>query len=242
MSAHVILTREAHGDLRIRTERGEALGDAVMSCLVVPDEFRRVQEDYPILFRRNAERDGFTALAMFGFETGENLYLDGDRWDARNRPLAMEIQPFLIGGADPAAEKQVHLDMASPRIVQGVATSGEGVRVFDEFGRPTPYLERIAEQLGALDAGYQASADFFAALDRHELLEPLTLDVTLDDGSTNRLVGFHIIDEDRLAALDAVALAELNREGHLLPIYMAIASLGHVGALVDRKNRRVMNG
>ncbi len=238
MSAHVILTREAHADLRISMARGAAHGDAVMSCLVVPDEFRRVQEDYPILFRRSAERDGFAALAMFGFEQGENLYLDGDRWDARNRPLAMEIQPFLIGGAGPAADKQVHLDTASPRI----ATDGEGVRVFDEVGRPTPYLERVSEQLGALDVGYQASPHFFAALERHELLEPLTLDVTLDDGSTNRLVGFHVIDEDRLAALDGAALAELNRAGHLLPIHMAIASLGHIGALVDRKNRRVMNG
>ena len=241
MSAHAILTKEAHGALRIRTEGGEAFGDAVMSCLVVPDEFRRVQEDYPILFRLGAERDAFTALALFGFEQGENLYLDGDRWDARNRPLAMDIQPFLIGGAEPAAEKQVHIDMASPRIVQGIA-GGEGVRVFDEFGQPTPYLERIAEQLGALDQGYQALADFFAALRRHELLEPLTLDVTLDDGSTNRLVGFHVIDEDRLAGLDGAALAELNREGHLLPIFMAVASLGHVGALVDRKNRRVTGG
>lgn len=238
MSAHQILTAEAHRDLRIRPDRGEAFGDAVMSCLVVPGEFRRVQEEYPILFRLDATRDTFAAYALFGFQDGENLFLDGTLWNARMLPLAMEIRPFLIGASEDGATKQVHVDTASPRIDRG----GEGVRVFDEDGRPTPYLDHIAEQLGSLDAGYQAAPTFFAALRRYELLEPLMLDVTLDDGSDNRLVGFHAVDEDRLAALDGGALALLNEDGHLLPIYMAVASIGRVGALVERKNRRQRGG
>lgn len=230
---HAILTSEAHRALRIRTEREVELGDAVMSALVVPDEFRRVQDEYPILFRLNPERDSFTPVAMFGFETGENLFLDAGRWDARYIPLAHDIQPFLIGGApDAAGEKQVHVDLASPRV-----GGGEGVRVFDENGLPTPYLEAVAEKLGALDAGWQATAPFVAALRRHDLLEPFTLEVTLDSGATHRLVGYHVIDEARLAALDGAALGELHAAGHLLPIFMAVASLGRVNALVARKNR-----
>lgn len=238
MSDHAILTSETHRDLRIRTDRGPELGDAVMCCITVPDEFRQVQNEYPILFRLNAERDSFTALAMFGFENGENLYLDDGRWDARYRPLAIDVQPFLIG--HPQAEtgaRQVHVDMASPRIAKN-----DGVRVFEEDGRPTPYLDRIAEKLGALDAGYQASGDFFAALRRYALLEPLILEVPLEDGSTNRLIGFHVIDEARVQALDAAALGELHEAGHLMPIFMALASLSNIGRLVERKNRRLRHG
>src|SRR5678815_5179475 len=62
MSAHEILTVEAHRDLRIRTDRSAELGDAVMSCVTVPDEFRRVQNEYPILFRLSPERDEAVAL------------------------------------------------------------------------------------------------------------------------------------------------------------------------------------
>ena len=238
-SQHAILTAEAHRDLRILTDRDAALGDAQMCCITVPSEFRAVQSEYPILFRLNDTRDRFTALAMFGFENGENLYLDGGRWDARYRPLAMDIPPWLRGGGPPAPDATPALGaLAAPRTAAGDA----GVRVFDEMGQPTPYLERIAEQLGALDEGYRGSADFFAALQRHNLLEPFTLEVTLDDGSTNRLVGFHIIDEDRLAELDGAALAELNANEHLLPIYMAIASLAHLGDLVARRNRRLARG
>ena len=103
--------------LRISAMRGAELGDAVMSCLIVPSEFRRVQNDYPILFRLTAQRDSFQAIAIFGFEPGENLFLEGSRWDARYRPLAMEIQPFLIGNpATDGRDKQVHLDLESPRV------------------------------------------------------------------------------------------------------------------------------
>ncbi|WP_277984342.1 SapC family protein [Sphingomonas faeni] len=236
MSDHVILTAEDHRDLRIRTERAPELGDAVMTCITVPSEFRRVQTHYPILFQLDAERDSFTALAMFGFEPGENLFLTDAGWDARYRPLAIDSQPFLVGrGAGDV--RQVHIDMASPRI-----GADEGMRVFDDTGRPTPYLERIADQLRALDTDYVASADFFAALRRYELLEPLTLDVTLDDGAKNRLVGYHVIDEDRLAALDGAAVADLHAGGHMMPIFMALASLGNIGDLVARKNRRMTRG
>lgn len=242
MSAHAILTAEAHRELRVSTRRSAARGDAVMCCITVPDEFRRVQDDYPILFRLDAARDAFTALAMFGFVDGENLFLDAGGWDARALPLAMDVQPFLIGRAATEGETaQVHVDLASPRLADDGADD-QSVRVFDRDGRPTPYLESIAEKLGALDAGYRQSGDFFAALRRHELLEPLTLDVTLDDGSNNRLVGFHAIDEDRLQALDAGALADLHDAGHLMPLFMAVASLGRIGALVARKNRRLRGG
>ena len=238
MSDHQLLTAAAHGSLRIRAERGAAYGDAVMSALIVPDEFRRVQDEYPIVFRQNAERDGFVALALLGFQSGENLYLEGGRWDARYRPLTMDIQPFLIGGSPDGTEaKQVVIDTASTRI-----TADEGTRIFDQDGRPTPYLEQIIEKLGGLDVGYQASGAFFAALARHELLEPFVFAVTLDDGSTNRLVGFHVIDEERLGALDAAALGDLQSEGHLLPIFMAVASLGRLSGLVARKNRAARHG
>ena len=237
MSNHAILTAETHRDLRVRPERAPELGDGVMCCLTVPAEFRQVQNEYPILFRLDADRESFAAYAMFGFENGENLFLEDGRWDARYRPLAIDIQPFLIGQTDTTdVDKQVHVDMSSPRIA-----GSEGVRLFDDTGRPTPYLETMAEKLGALDAGYQATADFMSALRARDLLEPMSLDITLNDGSTNRLVGFHVIDEDKLRALDPDDLADLHAKGHLMPIFMAVASLSNITALIARKNKRAGN-
>ncbi|MEO1968666.1 MAG: SapC family protein [Sphingomonadaceae bacterium] len=240
MSSHAILTAEDHRDLRVRSEAAADLGDAVMGCLTFPDEFRRVQAEFPILFRLNPERDSFSALAMFGLEDGENLFLAEEGWTATYRPLALSIQPFLVGrNASGDGPGQVHIDMASPRIAKSDA---DGVRIFDEDGQPTPYLEQVASMLGELDEGYRASAAFFDALNRHQLLQPMAFEVPVEGGATNRLVGYHAIDEDRLRALDGAALGELHGAGHLMPIFMALASLGHLATLARRKVQRMDRG
>lgn len=236
MSKHQIVNFADHGQLRVHSGAGVRFGDNVMACLTVPIEFRQVQGSFPIVFHRDLATGTFNALALFGFENGENLFLDGDHWDAVYRPLALAIQPFLVGRGAPGSDvAQVHIDMASPRI----STNGEGTLLFDDSGQPTPYLEAIAEKLGDLDHGYRGAAAFFAALERYELLEPFTLEVPLRDGSRHSLVGYHVIDEDRLEQLDGDALAALHAEGHLQQLFMAVASLSRFGDLVARKNLKV---
>ena len=236
MSNHAVLDPAEHRNLRVRAEAGMDLGDGVMACITVPTEFRRVQNEFPILFRRDLESGNFSALALMGFENGENLFLEDGRWDAAYRPMALAIQPFLVGRAESGeGPAQVHIDLGHPRI----AGSGEGIGVFDEHGRPTPYLEQVAAMLDELDEGYRASPAFFKALERLELLEPLAVDVQLNDGSQNRLVGYHIVNEDKLVALSAEDLGELHRADHLMPIFMALASLSNLAKLARRKNRRM---
>ena len=96
--------------------------------------------------------------------------------------------------------------------------------------------------LGALDQGYRSSGHFFSALERHDLLEPFALDVELNNSARHRMVGYHLINEERLASLDGGALAELNSAGHLLPIYMAVASLANLSRLIESKNRLLAHG
>ncbi|WP_171003906.1 SapC family protein [Sphingopyxis sp. L1A2A] len=239
MPRHAVLDKDLHRDLRVRAEAGAALGDDAMAVLTVPSEFRRVQAHFPILFRRETGRDDFTAMALFGFETGENLFLAGGRWDARYRPLSLAVQPFLIGRpANGDGPGQVHIDLDHPRI----AAAGDGVRLFDSDGMATPFLEAMAERLGDLDEGYRDSTAFYAALRAYDLLEPFSLEVTLDDGAKHSLVGFHIIDEARVRALGGDALAALHAAGHLMPMFMAMASLSQLSVLVERKNRRLGGG
>jgi hypothetical protein len=234
MTRHAILTSDEHRDLRVRVEPSAELGDAVMSAFTVPLEFRRIQHEFPILFRRD-DRGDFSALALLGFETGENLFLVGDRWDAGYKPLSLAIQPFLVGrSADASGSAEVHIDLDHPRI----ARNGEGMLLFEQAGQPTPYLERISAMLDELDVGYRASKAFFAALNRYDLLEPFALDVELRDGSKHRMVGYHLINEEKLREFEPGAVAELHSEGHLMPIFMALASLSNLGSLIERKNRR----
>lgn len=233
MANHQLVDSNTHRDLRVDPGATATAADQVMSAIVVPEEIRRAQADFPILFHKDIENDVFTALALFGFEQGENLFIEDGQWTAP-RPLSMEIQPFLVGrNPDGDGPGQVHIDMDHPR-----TGAAEGVRLFNDDGVASPFLEEIAEKLGALDAGYRGGAAYFEALDAHGLLEPFTLEVKLADGSKSNLVGFHIVNEDKLAALGSDALGELHEAGYLLPTFMAIASLSNLQSLVDAKNRK----
>ena len=109
------------------------------------------------------------------------------------------------------------------------------MRVFDDSGQPTPYLEQAIAMLEELDDGHRGSEAFFAALDRHDLLEPFALDIVLGEGREHRLVGYHLIDEAKLRGLEPAAVGELHAAGHLLPLFMALASLGNLGKLARRR-------
>ncbi|KRG71482.1 SapC family protein [Pseudoxanthomonas dokdonensis] len=232
MPNSVLLNNIDHKDLRVVTRHGAGLGDAVMSSITFPGEFRSVQTHYPIVFAKQAD-GSFQALALFGFEQGQNLFLQGDRWDASYLPMAVERQPFMIGRNGEAL--QVHVDIDHPRIRQA---DGDGEAVFREHGGTSEYLEHINSLLLALHQGLQDSSAFVASLLQHDLLESFVLDVQLDDGSDHRLAGFYTINEEKLAALEAQVLAELHRAGHLQAIYMVMASLSNFRLLIDRMNHR----
>ena len=240
MTEHRVLNPLDHARLHIRSGSGAEFGDAVMACLAVPLEFRRLAWDYPILFRYDSETRSYSAFALLGFEPGENLFVEDGHWAASCRPLAISVQPFLIGrsqnGDGPA---QVHIDLAHPRVELDGPTTAGSAAVFDKDGNPTAFLDSITDMLGALDEGYRESAAFMTALSRNDLLEPFSMDVTLATGESHRMVGYHLIHEERLRQLEPSVLIDLHRAGHLEPIFMALASLGNLAKLLRRKNLRV---
>lgn len=243
MPNHALLNNIEHKNLRVITARGPAYGDAVMSALTFPAEFRELQAHYPIVFARSGNGggdgngDSFDALALLGFEQGENLFLGQNGWDAHYIPLSVERQPFLIGrNAGNPDELLIHVDMDSPRL----STSPlDGEALFLSYGGSSEHLERISRVLRTLHEGLQTGRDFIEALVHLELLESFVLDIELDDGSQNRLAGFYTIHDERLAQLSPEQLGRLHAAGYLQAIYMAVASLSRFRDLIDRKNRAV---
>lgn len=239
MARHVLLNNVEHKAMRVITARSAALGDNVMSAVIIPAEFRSVQACYPIVFQKRTDTGQFQPLALFGFEERENLFLSESGWDASYIPLSIERQPFLIGGrrpAEQAAPQQlvVHVDLDSPRI-----SSTEGELVFLEYGGTTEFLNRASALLYELHAGLESTPAFVDALLGLDLLESFVLDIELKDGSHNRLAGFYTVNEERVRALDGTSVAKLHSQGVLELIYMVIASTVHFRDLIDRRNRRL---
>jgi hypothetical protein len=226
-----LLNNNQHKQLRVITERGAAYGDAVMSALTFPAEFHSLQSAYPIVFAPGTDGASFDALALFGFEHGENLFLGPDGWDGGIIPLSVERQPFLIGRS--GSELNVHVDLDSPRV-----STTEGEPVFLSFGGASEYMDRISAVLRTLHEGLEAGRAFTAALQELALIESFVLDVELDDGTEHRLAGFYTVHEERLRELSGEQLARLSRDGHLHAIYMVVASMAQFRGLIARRNRK----
>ena len=229
MTKHAQLNNLQHRDLRIITKLGAEYGDNVMGAITFPAEFRNVQAHYPILFMKSPE-GVFTPLALFGLHEKQNLFLNGNHWDAHYVPLMIERQPFLIGAS--AGGQVVHIDMDSPRV-----SKTEGEPVFREHGGNSEFLDRISVLLGTIHDGLAATPAFLDAVLEHNLLESFVLDIKFGDGAEFRFGGFYTIQEEKLAKLDAAALGKLHEKGHLQAIYMVIASLSQFRDLIERASR-----
>jgi hypothetical protein len=238
MANFQILNNVEHKDLKILTERSAELGDNVWYAVTFPSEFRNLQRHYPVFFIKHPDSGEFQAVAMFGVEEGENLFLDEKGWNASYIPLNIMRQPFLIGFQEKTQEGKterepvVTVDMDSPRV-----NSERGEPVFLEHGGNSEYLEQVNSILNMLFVGMRTSKPFFETLEGLNLLESFVLDAQLFDGSEHRLAGFHTINEEVLGELSGEQLEMLNKRGYLEAIYMVIASMTNLPTLLERKNQ-----
>ena len=235
MPNFALVSKEDHQDVRINTDRSRELGDNVQIAMTFPTEFRSIQSTYPIVFRKSGD-DQYVPVALLGFEQNENLFLTESGWDAQYVPVMIKKEPFLIGtqGDDEDTARVLSIDMDSPRV-----NTEKGEALFGVLGEQTDFLEGQANMLEAAYDGHLQNQQFVSALLEQDLLESVTLDITLNDGSRNSLLGFYTINEEKIPDLTAETLHLFNRNGMLMPMFMVMASMANIQRLVDLKNARL---
>jgi hypothetical protein len=235
-----LLNNVAHKDLRVVMRFGPQFGDDIGLVPAVPTEYAEMQREYPIFFRKERGSGEYQSVALLGFEGKENLYLAGDRWNAVYLPGAVAKGPFLIGfqeqtiNGERRRQPVIHVDLDHPRV-----SFSEGEPVFLPHGGHSPYLEHVITVLRGLRDGTEGGKAMFAAFDALGLIQPVNLDVKLDDSHAVNVTGLMGIDRDRLLALDAASLHGLNRSGYLEGAYLVLASMQNMRRLMAEKLRRL---
>lgn len=238
MSNRVALDNVAHQDLRIITRYSAEFGDDINQVMVFPTEFAHVQREYPIFFRRDAE-GAFQATALLGFDKGENLFLDDSGWNARYVPAIQQRGPFLIGFRTVAQdglatrEPTIHIDLDHPRV-----SRQEGEPLFLPHGGNAPALDRANRALQILYHGVGTAKAMFAAFEEAGLIEPVSVNIELQERERYQMRDYYTISGTRLAALEGEVLAHLNKGGFLQAAILILGSLGNVNHLIDLKNRK----
>ena len=238
MANHDILDNKNHKDVKVITHFDDEFSEKINSALIFPNEIKAAQRDYPILFIKNPETGQFQSVVLLGLVAGENQYINNG-WQASYIPAMINKGPFIIGFEEKKENGEkvklpiVAIDMDNPRV-----NKKSGEPIFLEDGQASPYLVQVNQSLKTLHDGSQLNQEMFAAFLKNDLIEPVALNIELNNGEKISLQGNYTLNEEKLSLLSGDALTELHSSGLLRVAYFITASLDNIQRLVDLKNKQ----
>ena len=199
-------------------------------------EFGPAARDYPIAFASGDGGKTFAAVAILGLVQNENLFCDAAAWApgtyvpayARRFPFCMakvtldnvQQQNRLI------CVENDHLDDAA------------GEPMFDAQGQPVEKWKTIERLLSEYEADLERCRELCSILADYGLLEPFTMQATLNKGGNLQLAGMHRVADKKLENLNAAQLKNLLKKGILARVYAHQLSLDNFARLLDRRASR----
>lgn len=238
MSKIELLNNIDHANFGVLAKYSKELGHDVSGCVVFPFEFVSAHREYPIVIQKNADTDEFESVILFGFEEGENLFLEEDGgWGAAYIPAVVQREPFMIGVRKDSEELVVNIDVDNPWVTR----DGNGQSLFMENGGNSPYLEEVKEILLKIHEGVGSQRELMRSLDSMGLIENCTINVDFSNGKRFETDMFYTINQDRLSELDERAIYEMHQSGVLQLVYMMINSMGNMKGLMKRKELTLVN-
>ena len=198
-------------------------------------EFQAVAREYPIVFTTGDAGKTYATVAVLGIAAGENLFFADGVW-AKNVyvPAYARRYPFCMA--------RVTLNQVEQKdrliCVEKASVDEAGEAMFDAEGNPTAKWSDIQRLLTEYEADLERSREMCAVLADYGLLEPFTMQATLNKdkgGGAMQLSGMQRVAEAKLENLNAAQLKNLMRKGFLARIYLHLLSLGNFSALLERK-------
>lgn len=235
MADFQLLNTKTHDKLRVSTRYKSEYGYAQGATMVLPVEIRNAQRDYPILFRKHPETGRFFPNVLLGFDQDENLFIDSKgKWHSRYVPWSMEKGPFMIGFQNKTegnSDPVVYIDVADPRV-----GTDEGELLFLKDGALSQYMSRMSHILLSLHEGVGDISKMVDAFVRHELIEPVKIDIEFVNGEKLNFAGGYTISTEKLEAISIEQLADLHQSGFLACAYYIADSLDNIRKLIGLRN------
>ena len=233
----IALNNTEHRQLRVSPAESFKHLNSVHMLPLLAQECGHAGNDFPVAFVKEEKSGWFRLVAVLGLQEGENLFVEGDKWQGMYMPAIVQIEPFkLINDAHRPEQLIAGLDTDSERVQE---THGEAL--FDEAGNETEFFQRVKTMLGQYFQNQRYTLKFVSDLAEFDLLVARELSVTIGGQSTS-ISGLHVIDEERLNALPDQQFAELRKRGYLAAIYAQMLSLNQVHRLARIKTAAAQPG
>jgi len=235
-----LLDAQQHRHLRLKELTDWSVARELHAMFIAATEFAQAALDYPIVFVQGTGKDtkGRTLVSpvvLLGLQPGENLYVNGAKWDARYLPAFVRRYPFFSAPVQGLDRPGVFIDAAWSGF-----SDTEGVPLFEADNAPTPALRNAIDFLERFEAESTRTTEFCARLLDLGILKDMRADVQLLGGRQITVEGFQAIDEDKLQNLPDKLVVELHRKGLLMLMQVHLLSLANLRHLVQKKTDRIL--
>lgn len=199
-----------------------------LSCV----EFAAAARDYPIAFVSGNGKT-FIAMAIFGLENQQNLFLAPDgSWDGGvYLPAYVRRYPFCMTRVTVSGQEQPERIAC----VEKHAINDQGEALHDETGNPLPAWGTRKKLLFEFEADLARTEDMCRVLAGLGVLETFTMQAVPNTGAPLALTGMYRVSEQKLNDLPAEKLKELAQTGVLARVYCHLLSLANFARLLDRR-------
>lgn len=231
-----LLGNVEHRHLKLARLNDHSMAAGMHSSFLGAAEFALAARDFAILFVRDssASPGQIEPIVLLGVVPGENLFVDGTRWDARYVPAFIRRYPFSLARVEGRTEPAVMIDRSWAGFSE---TLGEPL--YDDEGKAAPRLAEAVEFMTQFEVEVARTFAFCKHLVELDLLREMAAQVTLADGQTLGLDGLLAIDAAKLHALADAQVLEMHHNGMLSLVHAHLLSLANMQALVERKAQRL---
>ncbi|MDH3318125.1 MAG: SapC family protein [Betaproteobacteria bacterium] len=196
-------------------------------------EFAPAARDYPIVFTSGDGGKTYAPVAVLGMSTGENLFRAEEDW-AKDVyvPAYVRRYPFCMA--------RVRLQDVERRdrlicVEKACVDDSGGEPLFDDQGEPLAKWRNLQRLLVEYEADLERGRELCAILGDYALLQPFSMQATLNAGGQMQLTGMHRVDEAKIEHLNASQFKNLANKGILGRIYAHLLSLENFKRLLQRR-------
>lgn len=228
---------------RVKLPPAGTLPDFTRKLNAIPvsyTEFNVAYRDYPMVFSSGDGGKTFSPVAVLGMEAGENLFVLDDGWAPNTYvPAYVRRYPFCMARVTlDQVEQAERLICVEKAFV--AEKEADGVPMFEADGaKALPRWTEIEKLLQEYEADLERTREMCGILGDYSLLEPFSMQATLNAGGAMHLTGMYRVDEKKLEFLNAGQHKNLLKKGIMGKIYTHLLSLDNFGRLLDRKAARV---
>jgi hypothetical protein len=229
----VPINNTTHRTLKVRESQGFPHARNQHMAILAACEIMSSSINYPVVFTKHPETGRFLCLALFGLESGENLFFNKNGWKSTYVPMNITRTPFAMvesGKGDDAM--LICIDEDSPYI-----SKTEGAALFDENGDQTEFLENVVSSMSDMASHERHTQLLISKLVDMRLLVPISIVMSDSGGQETELMdATYTVSEGRLRELPEEQLLDLHKADYLGPIYSLMNSLELINKMVVLRN------